>query len=79
MKEMTKNLPKGITGHSGNEDPQGRNDSDLNRFDFFLKQNLKLGYLVVLKHRQQRQGLLLNVTHIQILVNKTRISTGLVP
>lgn len=36
MKEMTKNLPKGITGHSGNEDPQGRNDSDLNRFNFFL-------------------------------------------
>lgn len=35
MKEMTKNLPKGITGHSGKEDPQGRNDSDLNRFDFF--------------------------------------------
>lgn len=35
MKEMTKNLPKGSTGHSGNEDPQGRNDSDLNRFNFF--------------------------------------------
>lgn len=35
MKEMTKKLPQGITGHSGNEDPQGRNDSDLNRFNFF--------------------------------------------
>lgn len=33
--EMTNNLPQGITGHSGNEDPQGRNDSDLNRFNFF--------------------------------------------
>lgn len=33
--EMTNNLPKGITGHSGNEDTQGRNDSDLNRFNFF--------------------------------------------
>lgn len=66
---MAKNLPKGITGHSGNEDPQGRNDSDLNRFNFF-KTEFKTRLLVVLKHRQQRQRLLLNVTHIKILVNK---------
>lgn len=69
MKEMTKKLPQGITGHSGNEDPQGRNDSDLNRFNFF-KTEFKTRLLVVLKHRQQRQRLLLNVTHIKILVNK---------
>lgn len=76
--ERTNNLPKGTTGHSGNEDPQGRNDSDLSRFNFF-KQNLKLGYLVVFKHRQQWRGLLLDVTHIKILVNKLEYLTAQYP